>query len=195
MAFLMKTVLVGDPGVGKTTYIKHLCSKGFNPNQGLTTGFNCCVKDVTIRKKSIRFQFWELLPRPGFNVVHSVYYYGAHGGIIMFDVSRPETFSNLKRWVDDVFKHNGKGIIPIVIVGNKIDLLNVNLSASFVSDAQIQEFCIKLSERTMNRDFSVKYFPISIETNLNLLQPLDTLGNLYLDYLKLFQDRTDPNRK
>ncbi|MHA2054721.1 MAG: hypothetical protein ACW99F_14110, partial [Candidatus Hodarchaeales archaeon] len=118
-----------------------------------------------------------------------------HGGIIMFDVSRPETFSNLKRWVDDVFKHNGKGIIPIVIVGNKIDLRNVNNSASFVSDAQIQEFCIKLSERTMIRDFSVKYFPISIETNLNLLQPLDILGNLYLDYLKLFQDRTDPSRK
>ena len=122
MSYLMKIVLVGNHGVGKTSYIHHLCPKSFNPNDRQSLGFTFCVKEYLVRNQSIKFQFWDLQPQTESDTIRSVYYYGALGALVMFDVTDPKSFANCEFWIKKIFKHNGKGAIPIILLGNKVDL-------------------------------------------------------------------------
>ncbi|MHA1214728.1 MAG: GTP-binding protein [Candidatus Hodarchaeales archaeon] len=182
MSFLMKIVLAGDGAVGKTALRERYLGKGFSSNYMMTIGADFALKEAQIRDKNIKFQIWDLAGQPRFGTVRSVYYYGCLGALLLFDVTRPDTFTNLESWLDEIFKHNGKGMIPVVLLGNKVDLREQ--FPNHVTDAQAEEFAAKLSEKTMEQGFPVKYMPTSAKTGLNVSAAFDMLGNVYLDYVE-----------
>jgi len=104
------------------------------------------------------------------------------GALLIFDVTRPDTFTNLESWTDEIFKHNGKGMIPVVLLGNKVDLRDQ--FPNHISDAQAEEYADKLSKQTMESGFPVKYMPTSAKSGLNISSAFDMLGNVYLDYIE-----------
>lgn len=180
MSFLMKIVLAGDGAVGKTAIRERYLGKGFRSNYMMTIGADFALKETNIREKNIKFQIWDLAGQPRFGAVRSVYYYGCLGALLLFDVTRPDTFTNLEQWLDEIFKHNGKGMIPIVILGNKVDLRDQ--FPNHISDEQAEDFCDRLSKKTMEQGFPTKYLPTSAKTGLNVSAAFDMLGNVYLDY-------------
>ncbi|MHA1996124.1 MAG: Rab family GTPase [Candidatus Hodarchaeales archaeon] len=186
MSYLMKIVLVGNSGAGKTSYLQNFCPKSFDPHYAATIGADFCLTDRVLRNLSIKFQIWDLVPLAKEGTIRSVFYYGALGAIVMFDVTDPESFAACDFWIEAIFKHNGKGVIPIILAGNKIDLRDSVDSAdslNFVSDSQALEFCDTLSKRTLEFGFSVQYFPVSAKTGINVSEVLDLLGNTYLDQI------------
>ena len=182
MSFLMKIVLAGDGAVGKTALRERYLGKGFSSNYMMTIGADFALKEATIREKSIKFQIFDLAGQPRFGTVRSVYYYGCLGALLVFDVTRPDTFTNLDSWIDEIYKHNGKGAIPVVLLGNKVDLRES--FPNHVTDAQAEEFAAKKSEDTQKSGFSIKYMPTSAKSGLNVSAAFDALGNVYLDYVE-----------
>ncbi len=183
----MKIVLAGDGAVGKTALRERYLGKGFSSNYMMTIGADFALKEATIREKSIKFQIWDLAGQPRFGTVRSVYYYGCLGALLLFDVTRPDTFTNLENWLEEIWKNNGKGMIPVVLLGNKVDLREQ--FPNHITDAQAEEFADNLTRKSADVGFPVKYMPTSAKTGLNVSAAFDMLGNVYLDYVEAQQSK------
>jgi small GTP-binding protein len=63
---------------------------------------------------------WDVLGQKTQKALHSTYYAGANGALLVCDLTRPETFEHLKQWAADLLEVSGE--IPVIILGNKCDL-------------------------------------------------------------------------
>ncbi len=181
MSFLMKIVLAGDGAVGKTALRERYLGKGFTAKYLMTIGADFALKETEIDDRAVKFQIWDLAGQPRFSSVRSVYYMGSLGGLLLFDITRPETFQNLDNWVRELWKNNGKGVIPIVILGNKADLKDQ--FPHHITTEQALEYCEKLSEETRPYGFEVKFLETSAKTGKNVQEAFNLLGRVYFQFV------------
>jgi len=121
--YLYKIVLLGDGMVGKTTLRRVFMGKGFSEAYIMTFGCDFAVKDVILENGvKVRLQIWDLAGQPSFEKIRKSYYKGSKGAILVYDTTRRETLEHVPLWVKELFSNTGKKEIPIVLVGNKIDL-------------------------------------------------------------------------
>ncbi|MHA1131026.1 MAG: GTP-binding protein [Candidatus Helarchaeota archaeon] len=118
--FTLKIIVVGDPAVGKTSLIRRHATDKFEESYAPTIGTDFVLKVVNLKDMEITCTIWDIGGHEGFMNIRNVYYEGADGAVIIYDVTRDETFKHVKKWYDDYTKVIG--IIPTVIIGNKIDL-------------------------------------------------------------------------
>lgn len=184
MTHLMKIVLCGDGGVGKTALRERYLGRGFQSKYMMTIGADFALKEATIDGKAIKFQIWDLAGQQRFGAVRSVYYLGCLGALLLFDVTRQESFENLQLWIKEIFNHNGKGVIPLVVLGNKVDLRDSGAHPDSITDEIALRYCEKLTEQTKDHGFEVKYLQTSAKTGLNVGESFDMLGKVYFEYLE-----------
>ncbi len=122
----MKVCLLGDGAVGKTALKERYLGKGFTTSYLLTIGADFAVKTLDLRGKDVKFQIWDLAGQERFNSVRSLYYSGSHGALLVFDVTRLDSFSNVTKWTEEFKKHVRKDNVPLILLGNKIDIRDVN---------------------------------------------------------------------
>ncbi|MHA1582568.1 MAG: Rab family GTPase [Candidatus Baldrarchaeia archaeon] len=121
--YLYKIVLLGDGMVGKTTLRQVFMGEGFRETYMMTFGCDFAVKDVILENDvKIRLQIWDLAGQPSFEKIRKSYYRGSKGAILVYDTTRRETLEHVPLWVKELLYNTGKRDIPIVLVGNKIDL-------------------------------------------------------------------------
>lgn len=120
--YIFKLVLAGDGAVGKTTLVQKFVEEKFNEDYIATIGANIMKKEYKLRGEDVvcNFSIWDLAGQDLFKRTRKSYFSNASAGIIVFDVTRRETFEHVNSWMAE-FKNIGKPI-PIVLVGNKIDL-------------------------------------------------------------------------
>jgi len=122
MSFLFKVVLIGDGEVGKTTLRKRFMGESFSTSYIPTIGADFAVKDLKTKSGTqVRFQIWDLAGQQRFRVVREGFYRGSKGALLIYDVTRGETYNNIPAWAEELAK-NVSVIPPMVLVGNKIDL-------------------------------------------------------------------------
>ncbi|OLS27883.1 MAG: GTPase KRas precursor [Candidatus Heimdallarchaeota archaeon LC_3] len=182
MTFLMKIVLAGDGGVGKTALRERYLGRGFQSKYMMTIGADFALKETTIDGKSIKFQIWDLAGQQRFNAVRSVYYLGCLGGLLLFDVTRKESFEACAAWVKEIWTNNGKGTIPLVLLGNKSDLRDAHPDS--ISPEVAQRYADKLSEQAKQYGFGIHYMDTSAKTGLNVGEAFEELGKVYFQYLE-----------
>jgi small GTP-binding protein len=121
--YYFKVVIVGDTGVGKTTLLHQYLNKRFKSDAETTIGSNFFVKYVKLpnAKNLITLQVWDLAGQEHFKWVRAAFYKGARGVIYVYDLTQKESFYNLIKWKEEV--ESSIGIVPSVLVGNKLDLL------------------------------------------------------------------------
>ena len=119
--FLMKLILVGDSGVGKTNILSKYLKNAFDPNSKATVGVEFGTKKIEIDNKKIKVQIWDTAGQERYKSITSTYYKGAKGAFIVYDITRKNTFDNIDKWIGDL-KNNGDENIIIYLVGNKSDL-------------------------------------------------------------------------
>lgn len=183
--FLMKIVLIGDGAVGETALRERYLGRGFQSKYMMTIGADFALKEAEIDQRAIKFQIWDLAGQPRFGSVRSVYYLGCLGGLLLFDVTRPESFHNLDSWIEELWTNNGKGVIPMVILGNKADLRDQFPNS--VTDDQGHEFVEKLSKETEPHGFKIRYLTTSAKTGLNVEAAFDMLGQVYFEFVEKAQ--------
>lgn len=179
----MKIAVVGDEGVGKRSlinnllYYRHYPVKAKIDETHWFKGFALALLEKLINERTLKFQIWVFNPEK-----HIIpFYYGVSGAIIVFDLTNRQSFDNLRHWVQNIWNHNGKGMIPLVIVGNKVDLCGK--SPDSVSSERGEQFASKLSEQTISNGFEIPYEEHSIKGNINSEEYLFFLGLSFLNYI------------
>ena len=123
--FVYKIILGGDGAVGKTSLIQTFVQGMFEADYKATIGTSIMKKECNFQgwNTSVRFMIWDLAGQGQFARVRQSYLVDAKGGLLVYDVTRPETFSNIEKWFQEVTQGAGQNI-AVVLIGNKIDLEN-----------------------------------------------------------------------
>jgi small GTP-binding protein len=118
---VMKSVLIGDGAVGKTSIRRNYLGEDFIEGHLATIGVDLATKRVLFNEEIVKFIIWDLAGQPSFEKVRGHYYHGCNGIILVYSVVDRESFDNASKWLVEAFKNMGK-LPPTIIVGNKIDL-------------------------------------------------------------------------
>ena len=119
--FLVKLLLIGDSGVGKTSLLLRFADDNFTPSFISTLGIDFKVRTVEIRKKRVKLQIWDTAGQERFRTIAISYYRGAMGVMIVYDVSQASTFANVPSWLRSV-RENTDFDTSVLLVGNKSDV-------------------------------------------------------------------------
>lgn len=122
--YKFKVVLMGDGGVGKTTLRKRFMGEVFRATYIMTIGADFAAKTIEVDGRQMRFIIWDLAGQPHFKQVRKAFYVGAVGGLLVYDVTRRETFEHIPCWLEEFISNCGRGrdAVAAVLIGNKIDL-------------------------------------------------------------------------
>ena len=118
---MVKVVLVGDSGVGKTNIMSKYLKNEFHEDSKATVGVEFGAKQFTVEGHVIKAQIWDTAGQERYKAITSAYYKGAKGAFIVYDITRKNTFDSVSRWVSDLTATADKKI-SIILIGNKSDL-------------------------------------------------------------------------
>ena len=121
--YLFKILIIGDSGVGKSCILHRFTDDIFTENYISTIGVDFKIRTLDIDGKLIKLQIWDTAGQERFRVITSAYYRGAHGVIIVYDVTSNISYKNINYWLEETTKYASENISKILI-GNKSDLVN-----------------------------------------------------------------------
>ncbi|RHY86850.1 hypothetical protein DYB37_009180 [Aphanomyces astaci] len=120
-AYLFKYIIIGDTGVGKSCLLLQFTDKRFQPVHDLTIGVEFGARMINIDSKQIKLQIWDTAGQESFRSITRSYYRGAAGALLVYDITRRETFNHLTRWLEEA-RQNSNSNMAIMLIGNKSDL-------------------------------------------------------------------------
>ncbi|KAL8296743.1 hypothetical protein RB597_006049 [Gaeumannomyces tritici] len=119
--FLFKVVLIGDSGVGKSNLLSRFTRNEFNLDSKSTIGVEFATRSIQVDSKTIKAQIWDTAGQERYRAITSAYYRGAVGALLVYDISKHQTYENVIRWLKELRDHADANIV-IMLVGNKSDL-------------------------------------------------------------------------
>lgn len=119
--FLFKVVLIGDSGVGKSNLLSRFTRNEFNLDSKSTIGVEFATRSIQVDTKTIKAQIWDTAGQERYRAITSAYYRGAVGALLVYDISKHQTYDNVTRWLKELRDHADANIV-IMLVGNKSDL-------------------------------------------------------------------------
>ena len=120
--FILKILLAGEGGVGKTTLLHRYVEGKFSAETRMTIGVEFFLKEVEIDSKFCTLQLWDFGGQERFRFLLESYVLGAKGALLLFDLTRPITLEKLENWVS--ICRRGDPNLPILFLGTKHDLSN-----------------------------------------------------------------------
>ncbi|MHA1985980.1 MAG: Rab family GTPase [Promethearchaeota archaeon] len=123
---IFKIIVIGDPAVGKTSLLKNFSAEKFSFEYIPTVGVNITKEKITVKddlgnETEVSLMIWDIAGQPQFYMLHRPYFNGADGMILVYDVTRSSSFSNVNNWYSTSVKYGLSGV-PRTLIGNKIDL-------------------------------------------------------------------------
>ena len=160
--FIFKVLLLGNSNVGKSSLFLRFVDDIWNDTFVPTIGVDFKIKTFEIDSKKIKMQIWDTAGQERFKNIIASYYRGAHGILLLYDVTDKDSFKNLSNWLIEIEKNASKNVLK-VLIGNKSDLEDKRL----VSYNQGKEFA---------DTYGLKFIETSAKKNLNVNEAFETLG-------------------
>jgi len=170
-AYNFKLVLVGDGGVGKTTFVKRHLTGEFEKKYIATIGVEVHPLRFNTNAGEVCFNVWDTAGQEKFGGLRDGYYIKGNCAIIMFDVTSRVTYKNVPSWHKDLVRVC-EGI-PIVLCGNKVD---------------IKDRKVKPKQITFHRKKNLQYYEISAKSNYQFERPFLYLGRKLIGAQLLFSE-------
>ncbi|XP_062918644.1 ras-related protein Rab-35-like isoform X2 [Mobula hypostoma] len=150
---LFKLLIIGDSGVGKSSLLLRFADNTFSGSYITTIGVDFKIRTVDVNGEKVKLQIWDTAGQERFRTITSTYYRNTHGVIIVYDVTNPESFVNVKRWLHEISQNCDT--VSKVLVGNK----NEDPLARQVEYADAKRFCDQVG---------IRLFETSAKENTNV---------------------------
>jgi Ras-related protein Rab-1A len=160
--YLFKLLLIGDSGVGKSCLLLRFADDTYNESYISTIGVDFKIRTIELDGKTVKLQIWDTAGQERFRTITSSYYRGAHGIIIVYDVTDQESFNNVKTWLHEIDRYANESVNKL-LVGNKNDLTTKKV----VDTATAKEFADSLG---------IKFLETSAKTSENVEQAFITMA-------------------
>ena len=160
--FIFKVLLLGNSNVGKSSLFLRFVDDIWNDTFVPTIGVDFKIKTLEIDQKKIKMQIWDTAGQERFKNIIASYYRGAHGILLIYDVTEKDSFKNLSNWLIEIEKNANKNVLK-VLIGNKTDLEEKRV----ISYNQGKEFADM---------YGIKYIETSAKKNMNVREAFETLG-------------------
>ncbi|KAI9203115.1 ras-related protein rab-2A-like protein [Polychytrium aggregatum] len=172
---LFKFISVGDSGVGKSCILLRFTNREYIPTE-TTIGIEFGSQVVTVEDRKLKLQIWDTAGQESFRSISRAYYRGAIGCLLVYDMTRRDSFNHLLTWLEDVRQHGNEDIITM-LVANKSDLA----SKRVVSRAEGEAFAKK---------HNLLYIETSAKSGENVEEAFLELAQEIYSALNLSQDLT-----
>ena len=172
-----KILLLGDTSVGKTCFLKRYTEDTFQDAYLSTIGFDFKFKMVTLKNgKQVKVQLWDTAGQERFRTIAKSYYKGAHGIILIYDVSNPKTYDNMKKWLAQI-KEEASSKVCIILVANKID--------------HEERVVTEEEGEKLAKSFNLKIFESSAKENINVTEAFqEVIENISVNYSNIMTSGT-----
>lgn len=117
---IFKVIIVGNLSVGKTALAVRYVKNYFSESYESTPGINLLRKVIEEKDKTIILDIWDTGGQEKFNYLRNLYYKGASGALVCYDITNRKSFEDVPLWLGEIDKNCGE--IPVFLVGNKKDL-------------------------------------------------------------------------
>ncbi|XP_042008227.1 ras-related protein RABC1-like [Salvia splendens] len=180
--YLFKLLMIGDSGVGKSSLLLSFTSDAFE-ELSPTIGVDFKVKHLTLGGKKLKLAIWDTAGQERFRTLTSSYYRGAQGVIMVYDVTRRDTFTNLSDiWAKEIDLYSTNQDCIKMLVGNKVD----KESERVVSKKEGIDFA---------REYGCLFIECSAKTRVNVEQCFEELVWKILDTPSLLAEGLAGNKK
>ncbi len=116
-----KILILGDSKVGKSCFLTRYADKTYQEDYLSTIGMDYKIKNYELENGDIiKLYIWDTAGQDRFRSITSNYYKGADGIILIYDITKQETFNNVRNWITSI-KEEAPAKVVLVLVGNKVD--------------------------------------------------------------------------
>lgn len=122
--YLFKIVLIGDSAVGKSNLLARFAKNEFTIDSKPTLGVEFACRTIVSENKQIKVQIWDTAGQERYKAITTAYYRGAVGALLVYDITRMNSFVNVARWLEELRDHASPDL-AVMLVGNKCDLNNL----------------------------------------------------------------------
>lgn len=160
--FLIKLLLIGDSGVGKSCLLLRFSDDSFTTSFITTIGIDFKIKTIELDGKRIKLQIWDTAGQERFRTITTAYYRGAMGILLVYDVTDETSFQNIRNWIRNIEQHAADNVDKI-LVGNKCDMIH---------EKQVET---KRGQELAD-DYGIQYFETSAKSNVNVLESFTSIA-------------------
>ncbi|KAF7016646.1 hypothetical protein CFC21_030201 [Triticum aestivum] len=160
--YLFKLLLIGDSSVGKSCFLLRFSDDSYVDSYISTIGVDFKIRTLEMDGKTIKLQIyllhlqqWDTAGQERFRTITSSYYRGAHGIIIVYDITDMESFNNVKQWLSEIDKYANDSVRKL-LVGNKCDLAESRVVDTAVAQAYADEMGIPFLETSAKESINVE---------------------------------------
>jgi small GTP-binding protein len=121
--YKFKFIITGDHNVGKTSIIRRFAENRFLSDYRATIGLNIISHDFESFGNQINVALWDIGAQEYFRRYRKTYYNGTQAGFIVFDLTNRKSFENIKNWYNELNEFINNPDLPVMIIGNKRDLV------------------------------------------------------------------------
>ncbi|KKN41778.1 hypothetical protein LCGC14_0719860 [marine sediment metagenome] len=169
---IFKVIVVGDPAVGKTSLLRKFSSEKFEYEYIPTVGVNIvkeqvAIKDNTGKDVTVSLMLWDIAGQPQFYMLHRPYFNGADGVMLVYDITRSSSFSNVNNWWQTCVKY-ALSSSPRILIGNKIDLNDE------------RKIILPMAEH-LSQKINAEFFETSASTGKNVKELFHKMAELALN--------------
>ena len=181
--FLYKILLLGDSSVGKTCFLMRYTDNTFQEIHMSTIGLDYKLKNVQLDDgKMVKIQIWDTAGQDRFRSITKNYYKGAHGIILIYDITNKKSFENVRTWINQI-KEEVSEKVSIILVGNKID------------DEEHRVVATEDGEK-IAKELGLMFFECSAKTGENIEHAFNELVKKTVEnYSKVSKGETLKNKK
>mgnify|MGYP002863962065 CR=1 FL=1 len=180
---LYKILLLGDSSVGKTCFLMRYTDNTFQEIHMSTIGLDYKLKNVQLDDgKMVKIQIWDTAGQDRFRSITKNYYKGAHGIILIYDITNKKSFENVRNWINQI-KEEVSEKVSIILVGNKID---------------DEEHRVVLTEdgEKIAKELGLMFFECSAKSGVNIDSTFNELVKKTVEnYSKVAKGETLKNKK
>ena len=154
--YLFKIIVLGDCAVGKSNILSKYNKNIFNKSSKSTIGVELITKFYKFENKIIKVNIWDTAGQERFTSMITTYYKGAKGALLVYDITRRNTFNNIDNWLKELVSINSERI-SIVLIGNKSDLTLLRKVSKNEAQLKADKYGIKFYETSALDSYNIKF--------------------------------------